>query len=130
MAKKDLRPAALAAGIVVVGGVILYSMRKKKFCTELPDIWTEEGPLHLTADAQEEAFELARGKLLEYMISSSDYKLSDIYMYVADSLRDCAWEDPESKQQKEALGGIKTIVNQVNAEAKQDPDEFRKRYGK
>lgn len=130
MADKDLRPAALAVGIIVVGGVILYSMKKKKYCTELPGIWTEEGPLHLTEEARDEAFELARSKLLDYMISASDYKLSDIYMYVADSLRDCAWEDLESEQQRQAFGGIKTIVNQVNEEAKQDPDEFRKRYGK
>ncbi len=128
MAKQNLRPAALATGIVVVGGIVLYSMRKKSRCQKLPDIWTEEGPLHMSREAQDDALELARYKIREYVLAGEIYKLSDVQMHVADELRDCAWEKLESDEQKQVWSGIGQIVNEVNQRAKQDPDGFLKGF--
>ncbi len=128
MAKKDLRPAALAAGLVVIGGITLYSMRKKKRCTQLPDIWDEDGPLHLTQEAQDRAFEYARYKMREYILAGEVYKLSDVQMHVADSLRDCKWEKLKTDHQKDVWNGIRDIVNEVNQRVKQDHDGFLKSF--
>lgn len=129
MAKQDLRPAALVAGAVVLGGIVFFSVQKKRGCSNLPNIWAKEGPLHLTQEAQDEAFELARYKLREYMLDEkAEYKLSDIQMYVADSLRDCSWEKLETQHQKDVWRGIGQIVNEVNQRAEQDPDGFLKSF--
>jgi len=122
MAEKDLRPAALIAGAVVIGGVFLFSSRKKKACTELPDIWSKEGPLHMTKEAQDEAFGLAKYKIREYVLSNADYTLSDIVMSVADGLRECKWENLESDQQKQVWSGIEQIVKSEIQAYRQDPD--------
>lgn len=128
MGEKDkIQPAVLAAGLVVVGGMVLFSMRKKNRCEKLPDIYAEEGPLHLTPDAQDSAFEAARYKLREYMLSGDEYTLSDVNLYVADELRDCAWEKLETDEQKAVWAGIAQIVNEVNQRAK-NPDEFLKSF--
>ena len=128
MANKDIQPAVLAAGLVVVGGIVLFSMRKKSRCEKLPDIYAEEGPLHLTEDSQDRAFESARYKIREYILAGEIYKLSDVQLYVADELRDCAWEKLETDEQKAVWSGISQIVNEVNQRAKQDPDGFLKSF--
>ncbi len=123
--KSDMKPAAIFAGVAVLGGLLFYSSRKKKRCTDLPEIWSEGGPLHLTKSAQDEAYDSARYKIREYMLSNEQYTLADVTMAVADELRDCAWEDLESDKQKQAWSGIKSIVGEVNRRAKADPDAFR-----
>jgi len=129
MAKNtDLKPAAVAAGILVVGGVIAFSMRKKNRCAKLPDIHEKSGPLHLTSETVDEATELARYKLREYVLAGETYKLSDVQMHVADELRDCSWENLKTDEQKEVWAGIGKIVNDVNQRAKQDPDGFLKSF--
>lgn len=126
--KKDIQPAVLAAGLIVVGGIFVYSHRKKRRCEKLPDIYSEDGPLHMTQEAQDKAFESARYKLREYMLSGKEYKLSDIELSVADQLRDCAWETLESDEQKAVWEGISSIVNEVNEVAKVDPEGFLKSF--
>lgn len=126
--KKDIQPAVLFAGLVVVGGIIIYSQRKRHRCEKLPDIYSKDGPLHLTQEAQDKAFEYARYKLREYILSGKEYRISDIELSVADQLRDCAWEKLESDEQKASWGGISSIVNEVNQMAKADPEEFLKSF--
>ena len=123
-AKTDFKPAVMLAGVLVVGGVIAFSVRKKRRCTKLPEIWEDEGPLHLTRETVDEAIELARHKIREYVLAGKIYKLSDVQMYVADGLRDCSWENLKTDEQKQAWAGIREVVNDVNQRAKQDPDEF------
>lgn len=128
MSGRDIQPAVLGVGLLVIGGLFVFSSRKKRLCKNLPDIWTEEGPLHLTIEAQEDAFELSRNKIREHVIAGGIYKLSDIQMYVADGLRDCAWEKLSTNEQKQVWSGIGEIVNEVNQRAKQDPDAFLKSF--
>ena len=124
MANGDLKPGAIVAGLLVVGGVLALSSRRKKRCTKLPDIYSEDGPIHLTREAQDKALDLARYKLREYIVAGHIYKLSDVHMYVADELRDCSWENLETEEQKQTWKGIGQIVNEVNQRASQHPDEF------
>jgi len=124
MANKDLKPAAFAAGIAVVGTIAIFSMRKKKGCRELPNIWDEEGPLHMTQSAQDDAFELTRYKIREYVLSNEDYTLSDIVMSVADGIKECKWEKLETDEQKEVWSGIEQIVKSEIQAYKQNPDAW------
>lgn len=124
MPNTDLKPGAIAAGLLVAGAVLVFSSRNKRRCTKLPDIHHEAGPLHMTRESQDEALELARYKVREYILAGEIYKLSDVEMYVADELRDCSWENLETTEQKEVWAGIRQIVNEVNQRAEQDPDEF------
>lgn len=125
---KDLQPAAIAAGVVAVAGVILFARKERKKCKELPGIWDEDGPLHLTEEAQEDAFDLSRSKFREYILQGEEVEsLNDISMHVADSLRDCNWEELETKQQLQAWEGIKSIVKQVNEETK-DTEAFLRSF--
>lgn len=126
--KDEINPLVILAGLAVVGGVLFLSSRSKKKCSELPGIWAPEGPLHLTREAQTEAYEAARYKLREYILSGDEYTLSDVKMYVADSIRDCEWEKLDTDEQKDAWNGIGVIVNEVNERAKADPDEFLKGF--
>lgn len=128
MKDENLKPAAILAGALVVGGIIAFGVRKKRRCTQLPGIWTDEGPFHMTQECQDEAFELARYKIREYILAAEVYKLSEVQMHVADEIRDCAWEKLETDQQKEVWAGIGMVVNEVNQRAKQDPDEFLKSF--
>lgn len=124
MADSDLKPGTIAAGILVIGAVYMFSTRSKRRCTKLPDIHHEDGPLHMTREAQDEAVDLARYKIREYILAGEIYKLSDVQMYVADELRDCSWEQLETGEQKEVWAGIREIINEVNQRAEQNPDEF------
>ncbi len=124
MAKTDLRPAALAAGIFVIGGVVLFSRKKRKACLELPDIWSEEGPMHMTQGSQDEAIELTRYKIREYVLSAKSYTRSDIVMAVADGLRECKWENLETDQQKQVWEGIEQIVKSEIQAYNQSPDAW------
>jgi len=124
MANEDINPAVLAAGILVVGGIYYFSTKKKKSCRELPDIWAEEGPLHMTQSAQDETFELAKYKIREYALSRKGYTLSDIVMSVADGLRECKWEDLKTDQQKDVWKGIEQIVKSEIQSYEQDPDAW------
>lgn len=127
--RDGLHPAAIGAGIAVVAGIFYFASQKKKACTELPDIWAEDGPLHLTIEAQEEARRLTRYKLREYMLSMGEHTLSDLHMYVADELRDCSWENLETEKMKQVFDGIGHIVSSVNEEAKADREAFLKSFG-
>lgn len=122
--KTDLRPAALAAGLVVIGGIILFSKKKKAACLELPEIWSEDGPMHMTQESQDEAFDLTRYKIREYVVSTKPYTRSDIVMAVADGLRECKWESLETDQQKEVWAGIEQIVKTEIQAYNQDPDAW------
>lgn len=124
MARDDLKPAAWAAGILVVGGIVFFASKKKKSCRELPDIWSKEGPLHMTQSAQDETFELAKYKIREHVLSRKGYTLSDIVMAVADGLRECKWEDLETDQQKDVWRGIEQIVKSEIQAYDQDPDAW------
>jgi hypothetical protein len=124
MSKTDLRPAALAAGIVVIGGIVLFSRKKKKACLELPDIWSEEGPMHMTQSSQDQTIELARYKIREHVLAVEKYTLSDIVMAVADGLRECKWENLETDQQKQVWSGIENIVKREIQAYNQDPDAW------
>jgi len=124
MANEDINPAVLAAGILVVGGIVFFASKKKRSCRELPDIWSEEGPLHMTQPAQDETFELAKYKIREYALSRKGYTLSDIVMSVADGLRECKWEDLKTDQQKDVWKGIEQIVKSEIQSYEQDPDAW------
>lgn len=123
MAADKVQPVVLAAGLLVVGGLVAYSMRKKSRCEKLPDIYAPEGPLHLTPDAQDLAYEAARYKLREHLLAGEPRKFDEVVLYVADELRDCAWEKLKTDEQKAVWAGIKHIVNEVNQRAA-NPDEF------
>lgn len=124
MARDDLNPAALVAGIFVVGGIVFFASKKKRSCRGLPDIWSEEGPLHMTQSAQDETFELTKYKIREYALSRKGYTLSDIVMAVADGLRECKWEDLETDQQKDVWQGVEQIVKSEIQSYEQDPDAW------
>lgn len=122
MANKGLKPAAIAAGLAVLGGIVFFSSRKRTSCRKLPGIWSSEGPMHLTQEAQDDAFELARYKIREYVLSEEDYKTSDIVLAVADGLRECKWENLETEQQEDVWSGLEQIVKSEIQLYKQDPD--------
>lgn len=128
MAKENIQPIVLAAGLIALGGVVLFAAKKKKKCEKLPSIYTEEGPIHLTQASQDQAFEAARYKLREYMLANEEYKLSDIVLHVANELRDCAWDKLKTDEQKAVWSGITQIVNEVNQLAKNDPEGFLKSF--
>ena len=129
MASNNDKEALVAiVGLAVVGGIFLLSSRAKEKCTELPDIWAPSGPLHMTREAQDSAYEAARYKLREYILAGTGYTLSDVKLYVADSIRDCEWEKLDTDRQKDVWNGISSIVNEVNQRAKDDPDEFLKSF--
>lgn len=124
MSKTDMKPAALAAGIFVIGGIMLFSSKKKKACQELPGIWSEEGPIHMTQESQNEAFELTKYKIREYVLSAEEYTRADIVMSVADGMRECEWEKLKTDQQKEVWSGLEQIVKSEIQAYNQNPDAW------
>ena len=124
-----IQPAVLAVGLVVVGGLVLYSMRKKSRCEKLPEIYTEDGPLHLTEESQDRAREAARYKIREHLLAHQDgMNFDEVMLYVADELRDCKWEKLKTAEQKAVWAGIRHIVEDVNEQAIADPDKFRESF--
>lgn len=129
MANKDeLRPLAIVAGVGVALGIVYLATRKKSKCKELPGIWVEED-LHLTEEAQEEAFRLARRKLASQLMATGTYTLAETHEYVADHLIDCDWSKRDTEKQKQVWRGIGTIVARVTEEAKLDTYAFATKYG-
>jgi len=130
MANKDeLRPLAIVAGVGVGLGIIYLATRKKSKCKDLPGIWADED-LHLTEEAQTEAFRLARLKMANQLMASGTYTLSGTQEYVADNLIECDWSDRKTDKQKQVWRAIGTIVARVAEEAKQMGSyEFATKYG-
>jgi len=126
---KDLQPAAIAAGAIVVGGLLFLGHKKRKRCRQLPGIWEEDGPLHLTPEAQDEAHELAKYKIREYLLSSGNAPtdIEEVVSYVANNMRDCAWDDRETEHQKQVWHGIQLIVEELWEEA-QDREAFLSKH--
>lgn len=122
MANDDLRPAAVAAGVLVVGGVFLFARNKKRSCTHLPGIWDERSKLHLTKDAQDEAIRLAKYSIREHVLSKEGYTLKDIVETVACGLRECDWTELNTDQQKQAWEGVEQIVKSEINSYNSDPD--------
>ncbi len=129
MANKDeLRPIAIVAGVGVGLGIIYLATRKRSKCKELPGIW-EEDDLHLSDDAQDEVFRLARRKMANQLMSSGTYTLAETQEYVANHLIECDWEHRKTDKQKQVWRAIGTIVARVAEEAKPDPYAFATKYG-
>ena len=126
--KDELRPLAIVAGVGVGLGIIYLATRKKSKCKELPGIWAE-GDLHLSEEAQDEAFRLARRKMANQLMASGTYTLSETQAYVADNLIECDWENRKTDKQKQVWKSIGTIVARVAKEAKPDPYAFATKYG-
>jgi len=127
--KEEIRPLAIAAGVAVALGIVYIATRKKNKCKELTGIWAEDD-LHLTEEAQNEAFHLARRKLANQLMASGEYTLFDTQDYVANHLIECDWEARESDKQKQVWSAIGKIVARVAEEAKQMGSyEFATKYG-
>jgi len=132
MAKdQSIRPAALAVGAGVTLGILYFATRKKRRCKEMSGIWSKHPPLHLTEDAQEEAFAFSRHRLASYLVGNESYKLSDITLETAEHLEDdCDWEGKLTKRQEEVLEGLDKVVRKVSDEAKaMGPAIFAAKYG-
>ncbi len=132
MAKKqDIRPAAIAVGAGVTIGILYLATRKRKRCKQMSGVWSKHAPLHLTEDAQEEAFAFARHRLASHLVGSDSYKLSDITLQTAEHLEeDCDWEGKLTKKQEQVFEGIDKIVHKVSDEAKSiGPAQFSAKYG-
>ena len=110
MARIKIRPEVLGAGAAVIGGVLFFSMRKTRRCKRLPNIWTEEGPIHLTNDAQDEVFDLTEHKIREYVLADEEFTVDDIVMAVANELKGCNWDNRKTVQQREVWDSIRLIV--------------------
>jgi len=109
-AKNDIQPAAIAAGVVILGGIIFLSQKKKSDCKRLPDVYSEAPPLFLTKSAQEHAVAEAKRKIREYVFSKEQYNANDITMSVAKSIMDCDWENLETDRQRSVMSSINKIV--------------------
>lgn len=127
--RDEIRPAAIAAGVAVALGIVYLATRKGNRCKELPDIWAKDD-LHLTEEAQDEVFRLARRKLANQLMASGEYTLFDTQEYVANALVECDWEDRKTDKQKQVWSAIGKIVARVAEEAKQMGSyEFATKYG-
>jgi len=109
-AKNDIQPAAIAAGVVVLGGIIFLSHKKKSDCKRLPNVYSEAPPLFLTKRTQEKAVAEAKRKIREYVFSKEQYTAKDIAMSVANSIMDCDWSNLETDRQRSAWSSINKIV--------------------
>lgn len=129
--KKDIRPAAIAVGAGVTIGILYLATRKKKRCKQMSGVWSKHPPLHLTEDAQEEAFAFARHRLASHLVGNESYKLSEITLQTAEHLEDdCDWEGKLTKRQKQVFEGIDKVVHKVSDEAKSmGPAVFAAKYG-
>ena len=125
MNKENLQPIAIAAGVLVAGDILMYSMKRKARCTKLTNIYSEDSALKISEEYQKIAFESAKNKLRELMSAGDmDYTIEDIQLYVANQLRECDWKSLKTDEQKSVWNGIKKIVSEVNDLAKADPDKF------
>jgi len=128
MQTKDekIRTLAYVAGAVVAGGLfVAYASRRRK-CKTLAGIHDENDPLHLTPDAYETAHDYAEELIARYVISGKEIGgRSEVYLKVAEHVQSCAdWEDPPTEEIEQSFEGIKAIVDQVYAEADNDPVKF------
>ncbi len=127
--QEEIRPVAIAAGIAVALGIVYFATRKSNKCKELPGIWAEDD-LHLTQEAQDEVFRLARRKLSNQIMAKGSYTLSETQEYVANSLIECDWEERKTDKQKQVWTAIEKIVARVAEEAKaMGSYEFVSKYG-
>ncbi len=129
MVNKDkIKPLAIGVGVAVGVGVIYLATRKRSKCKELPGIW-EEDDLHLSEEAQDEAFRLARRKLANQLMATGTYTLAETHEYVANHLIECDWSERKTDKQKQVWRAIGTIVARVAEEARSDSYAFATKYG-
>jgi len=119
-----LQPAAIAAGVLVVGGIFFYSSRKKKKCTELKGIWDGDSPLHLTESGQSEAISETKRLIREYKLAGQAWDMDSMSIAVAKSLRECNWENISTRHQREVISGIKKIIESEAMLYRSNPDTW------
>jgi hypothetical protein len=122
----EIKPTALLAGLAVLGGVMLFASKKKKQCTELPGIYDEESPLHITEEYHAQAYQAAKMRIRDNLLTKQGpSSLTDTKLHVAKQLRQCDWEKLTTFQQKAVWNAISVIVEEVNALAIADPEAFQ-----
>lgn len=111
-----IRPLALVAGIGTVGLVVYLAHRKHEKCTSFPDVYSKDGPIHLTPHANEQAREFIAMKLDNAKAAGIDIPDERLIKQAAEHITDCEWEDATTTQAQQILGSIGTIVNYMKSQ--------------
>ena len=129
MAKKSdgISTGAIAAGAAVAIGIVYFATKSKTKYSRLPDIWKEEGPLHLTDDALSDADHFIRRRMREYIIAGTGINRADLQLEAAHHLEDCKhWgnEEKMSDKQKQVWEALNDLISRIKSEADFDTEKF------
>lgn len=126
---QDDRNAMIALGIATGVGMLAFFTGRRivRTCTDLPDVWSEEKPLHLTVQAQKKALDFIRRKYRDYMISGpleDNYSTDAMHLEVANYIQKCNWKSLPSLKAREVWDGLRMLVKSVEKEAESNPEAF------
>jgi len=129
------RPVAIGIAAAVGLGTF-YLMRKRvRACVDLPEIWSPQGPLHLTDDAYNRArIYIAKFLYRNHMYSGSPrekpaYDSAKFLVDVANHLQECKWEELESARATQVYEGLASMIRTMERDMKEDPNAFFSRHG-
>lgn len=125
---REVHPIAVGAGAMVIVGSIFLFNRKKKRCTEFPDIFKDagdDGGLPLTQSAQNDAIYYTRQIVRSTMFADQPILPASIQLQVAKKLEPkCDWVNLKTDKQKTVYSAIGKIVTRIVVDAKDDPEFF------
>ncbi len=111
-----IRPLAVAAGVGIIGLVVYLSYRKHEECTEFPEIYSANGPIHLTPDADIEVREFIALKLDDADVSGVEISSLELTRQAAEYIADCDWAERATIKAQQIWGSIGIIANSMKAE--------------
>lgn len=124
-----IRPEAIAAGVAVTLGIAWLATRKKSKCKNLPGIYNEKGPLHISQPSYDEADRYIRLRIRDHITANAPLNAADIQVEAANELEECDnWGDSTkmSDNQKAVWKTIKFIYDRAHSAAEADSEKFLK----
>jgi hypothetical protein len=101
MPNQNIRPEALAAGVMTLLGAAILYRRSENVCKKFSEIWKEEGPIHLKQSIQNKAFTRAAEKIRSSDAANETLTRFQLQKYLADHFAPrCDWDSRESDRAK------------------------------
>jgi len=124
MNEKNIRPTAVAVGVLAGLGIAYMAVKSHRKCTVFPEVWTDTNDLHMTEAAQTRALEEARNQVRAVLLADGAFDVADIQLKVAKKVSDCDWSERKTDKSKQVWEGIGGIVSHIINDAKANPEKF------
>ena len=113
---------ALLAGLGVAGTILYFMHKRHVRCSQFPDIYSENGPIHLLPEADHDVREFIAIKLDDAETANIDLPTEKLTKMAAQHVApDCDWDwgNLETVKAQQIYASISTIVSYMKKQREQ-----------